>query len=79
MIAFQVFSATPLIHRLVTSYTIEDLKPNTSYEMGLFFIPFPGQATELQSERNIHVTTALENGMSISRIFSIIFKFLIFN
>lgn len=58
----KVFSATPLIHRLVTSYTIEDLKPNTSYEMDLFFIPFPGQTTELQSERNIHVTTALENG-----------------
>ncbi|KAL0269358.1 UNVERIFIED_CONTAM: hypothetical protein PYX00_007120 [Menopon gallinae] len=57
----KVFSATPLIHRLVTSYTIEDLKPNSSYEVGLFFIPFPGQTTELQSERNIEVQTPLEN------------------
>lgn len=58
----QVYSATPLIHRSVTSYTIEDLKPNTKYEIGLFFIPFPGQTTELQSKENIHVTTSLENG-----------------
>uniref|UniRef100_A0A1B6KX52 Fibronectin type-III domain-containing protein n=1 Tax=Graphocephala atropunctata TaxID=36148 RepID=A0A1B6KX52_9HEMI len=57
----QVFSATPLIHRAVTSYVIEDLKPNTLYQVGIYFIPFPEQTTELRAQESIDITTAVEN------------------
>ncbi|XP_066992928.1 putative epidermal cell surface receptor isoform X2 [Anabrus simplex] len=54
----KVYSTTPLIHRAVTSYVLEGLKPSTTYEIGIFFIPFPGQSTELQADSAIQVTTA---------------------
>lgn len=53
----KVYQATPLIHRAVTSYTIENLKPSTTYEVRIFFIPFPGQASELQSDSAFQFTT----------------------
>ncbi|XP_031340199.1 putative epidermal cell surface receptor isoform X3 [Photinus pyralis] len=56
----KIYAATPLIHRAVTSYMLENLKPTTKYEAGIFFIPFPGQLTELHSENMIHFTTANE-------------------
>lgn len=49
----KVYAATPLIHRSVTSYVLENLKPSTIYEIGIYFIPFPGQTTELISEKTV--------------------------
>lgn len=69
---FKVYQATPLIHRAVTSYTIEELKPDSQYEVGIFFIPFPGQTTELQSQTTVKLSTPVENGKNN---FSIIIKF----
>lgn len=54
----KVYSTTPLIHRAVTSYTIENLKPSSKYEVGIFFIPFPGQNTELLADSSIQATTS---------------------
>ncbi|KAF7269805.1 hypothetical protein GWI33_017167, partial [Rhynchophorus ferrugineus] len=56
----KIYTATPLIHRAVTQYTLENLKPNTKYEIGIFFIPFSGQHTELTAEHMVHFTTANE-------------------
>lgn len=57
----KVYQATPLIHRAVTSYTIEDLKPDSKYEIGIFFIPFPDQSTELQAQKTVFLNTTIEN------------------
>ncbi|KAL6254939.1 hypothetical protein P5V15_014281 [Pogonomyrmex californicus] len=56
----KVYAATPLIHRAVTNYVIENLKPSTTYEVGIYFIPFPGQLTELISEKTIQIATFVE-------------------
>ncbi|KAF5293261.1 hypothetical protein FQR65_LT11001 [Abscondita terminalis] len=56
----KIYAATPLIHRAVTTYSLENLKPNTKYEAGIFFIPFPGQTSELHAENMIHFTTSNE-------------------
>ncbi len=60
-----MYAATPLIHRAVTTYTIEELKPDSIYEVGIFFIPFPGQTTELQAHQTIQIRTSVENGEEI--------------
>ncbi|XP_063232172.1 putative epidermal cell surface receptor [Bacillus rossius redtenbacheri] len=59
----KVYAATPLIHRAVTGYTLEDLRPSTSYEIRIFFIPFPGQATELQADHPLLVKTLEEHDL----------------
>lgn len=56
----KVPAATPLIHRAVTNYVIENLKPSTTYEIGIYFIPFSGQATELVSEKTVCTTKIYE-------------------
>ncbi|XP_018322459.1 putative epidermal cell surface receptor isoform X1 [Agrilus planipennis] len=56
----KIYQATPLIHRMVTTYTLDHLKPNTKYEVGIFFIPFEGQTSELHYEHMLHFTTANE-------------------
>lgn len=58
----KIYSATPLIHRAITSYTIDNLRPNTEYEVQILFIPFQGQVTELKSETTLHATTLQEIG-----------------
>ncbi|XP_054728747.1 putative epidermal cell surface receptor isoform X3 [Anastrepha obliqua] len=54
----QIYSSTPLVHRTLTSYTIENLQPDTGYEIGLFYIPFPGHGGELLAGHMIKVRTA---------------------
>lgn len=54
----KIYAATHLIHRAVTTYMVGNLKPNTKYEIGIFFIPFPGQTTELHAANMLHFTTA---------------------
>ncbi|XP_017757579.1 PREDICTED: putative epidermal cell surface receptor isoform X3 [Eufriesea mexicana] len=56
----KVYTGSPLIHRAVRNYIIENLRPATTYEIGIFFVPFPGQLTELVSEKTIRVTTLME-------------------
>ena len=56
----KIYAATPLIHRAVTGYTLENLKPRTQYEVGIHFIPFPGQLTELRAEHVVHFDTGDE-------------------
>jgi hypothetical protein len=51
-----------LIHRAVTSYTLEDLRPQTEYEVRIFLIPFPGQTTELIAESTTELSTADVHG-----------------
>lgn len=57
-ISGMIYDATPLLHRTLTSYVIENLKPETIYEFGLFFIPFPGHGAELRAGEMIKVRTA---------------------
>ncbi|XP_067639035.1 putative epidermal cell surface receptor isoform X1 [Eurosta solidaginis] len=54
----QIYSSTPLVHRMVTSYTIENLQPDTGYEIGLFYIPLAGHGGELLAGHMIKVRTA---------------------
>lgn len=49
----KVYSGTPLIHRAVRNYVIENLKPLTTYEVGITFVPFLGQLTELVSDKMV--------------------------
>lgn len=53
-----IYDATPLIHRTINAFTIENLKPETAYEFGLYFIPFPGHGAELLASKMIQLRTA---------------------
>lgn len=52
-----IYSSTPLVHRSLTSYTIENLQPDTGYEIGLYYIPFPGHGAEMRAGHMIKVRT----------------------
>uniref|UniRef100_A0A1A9VGW7 Epidermal cell surface receptor n=1 Tax=Glossina austeni TaxID=7395 RepID=A0A1A9VGW7_GLOAU len=52
-----IYSSSPLIHRSLTSYTIENLQPDTGYEIGLYYIPFPGHGAELRAGHMIKART----------------------
>ncbi|XP_061393214.1 putative epidermal cell surface receptor [Musca vetustissima] len=53
-----IYSSSPLIHRSLTSYTIENLQPDTGYEIGLYYIPFPGHGAEMRAGHMIKVRTS---------------------
>ncbi|XP_002019490.2 putative epidermal cell surface receptor isoform X4 [Drosophila persimilis] len=53
-----IYSSSPLIHRTLTSYTIQNLQPDTGYEIGLYYIPLPGHGAELRAGHMIKVRTA---------------------
>ncbi|XP_055847621.1 putative epidermal cell surface receptor isoform X5 [Episyrphus balteatus] len=55
-----VYDATPLIHRTITSYKIENLKPDTGYEFGLYYVPYPGHGAEIRAGNMIKIRTAPE-------------------
>lgn len=42
----------------MTSYTLDNLKPETTYEIGLFYIPFHGHGAELRVGERLEVTTS---------------------
>lgn len=52
-----IFNATPLIHRSLSSYTIENLRPDTEYELGLYFIPHPLHGAEILAGQMIRTHT----------------------
>uniref|UniRef100_B3P2U3 GG13897 n=2 Tax=Drosophila erecta TaxID=7220 RepID=B3P2U3_DROER len=54
----KIYSSTPLIHRTLTSYTIQNLQPDTGYEIGLYYIPLAGHGGELRAGHMIKVRTA---------------------
>lgn len=53
-----VHSSTPLIHRSLNSFKIENLKPETAYEIGLYFIPLPGFGAEFGVGELVQLRTA---------------------
>ncbi|XP_058974050.1 putative epidermal cell surface receptor isoform X3 [Musca domestica] len=53
-----IYSSTPLIHRSLTSYTIENLQPDTGYEIGLYYIPLTGHGGEMRAGHMIKVRTS---------------------
>lgn len=53
-----LYEATPLIHRTLTSYIIDNLHPDTIYEISLYLIPFPGHTSELKAGKSITIRTS---------------------
>lgn len=49
--------------RTLTTYTIENLKPDTSYEVGLFLIPFAGHGAELLAGEMVKLSTTTKIDM----------------
>lgn len=43
--------------RALTAYTLDNLKPETTYEVSLFYIPFHGHGAELRVGERLEVTT----------------------
>lgn len=57
----KIYTASPLIHRAVRNYLIENLQSSTTYEIGIFFVPFPGQLTELINEKMVSFNKTITN------------------
>ncbi|XP_055922788.1 putative epidermal cell surface receptor isoform X4 [Eupeodes corollae] len=52
-----VYDSTPPIHRTLSSYKIENLKPDTGYEIALFYIPLAGHGAELRAGNVVKLRT----------------------
>lgn len=56
--AVTTHTSTPLIHRSLNSFKIENLKPETAYEFGLYLIPLPGYGAEFGVGEMVQLRTA---------------------
>ncbi|XP_037956055.1 putative epidermal cell surface receptor isoform X4 [Teleopsis dalmanni] len=57
-LAGMIYSSTPLVHRSLTAYTLENLQADTGYEIGLYYIPLTGHGAEMLAGHMIKVRTA---------------------
>lgn len=53
----QVWTMTPFIHRELSHYRLDELKPDTSYQVDIVLMPFQNQSTEVVSSHPLQIHT----------------------